>query len=91
LLARVERSLRERNPLLALGLLGELDRDVPGGQLTEERQAARVMAHCALGSESAAKQARDFGKRHPGSAYLPRVEQACGPVALESSSAPKTD
>jgi hypothetical protein len=91
LLARVERSLRERNPLLALGLLGELDRDVPGGQLAEERQAARVMAHCALGSESAARQARDFAKRHAGSAYLPRIEQACSGVAKEQSAAPKTD
>jgi hypothetical protein len=91
LLGRVERSLRERNPLLALGLLGELDREVPGGQLAEERQAARVMAHCALGSESAAKQARDFAKRHAGSAYLPRIEQACGGVATGKSVGSETD
>jgi hypothetical protein len=91
LLVRVERSLREQNPLLALGLLGELDREVPGGQLAEERQAARVMAHCALGSESAAKQAREFGRRHVASAYLPRIEQACARVAQEPSAAPKTD
>lgn len=84
LLARVERSLRDDNPRLALGLLGELDRTVPGGQLTEERQAARAMAHCELGSQTAPKLALAFLETHPTSAYAPRVREACR-AALEKS------
>jgi len=76
-LARVERSLRSENPRLALGLLGELDRLVPDGQLVEERRAGHVVAHCQLGSESAAKLAQDFAARFPSSAYAARIEQAC--------------
>lgn len=87
LLARVERALRDDNPRLALGLLGELERSVPGGQLAEERQAARAMAHCALGSDSAAKLARAFVDAHAASAYVPRVREACG-SALEKKDAP---
>ncbi len=82
LLARVERALRDDNARLALGLLGELDRSVPGGQLTEERQAARAMGHCALGSEAASKLALGFVEAHPASAYVTRVREACR-TALE--------
>jgi len=81
LLARVERSLRDDNPRLALGLLGELEREVPGGQLEEERQAARVIAHCKLGSESAPKLAADFAARYASSAYRDRIRAACGGIA----------
>lgn len=81
LLARVERSLRDDNPRLALGLLGELEREVPGGQLEEERQAARVIAHCKLGSESAPKFAADFAARYASSAYRDRIRAACGGTA----------
>jgi hypothetical protein len=77
LLGRVEHALRDGNPRLALGLLGELDRSVPGGQLGEERSAARVVAHCELGSSSAPELAAEFRASHPASAYLRRVEQAC--------------
>ncbi|HEY3498102.1 MAG TPA: hypothetical protein VGK73_25560 [Polyangiaceae bacterium] len=77
MLARVERSLREDNPRLALGLLGELDRNVPGGQLREEREAARVMAHCALGSETARTRAANFAQSHPASSYLGRIRETC--------------
>jgi len=77
MLARVERALRDENPRFALGLLGEMDRTLPGGQLLEERQAARALAHCQLGSEAAAERAREFAERHPQSAYLSRIRQAC--------------
>ena len=77
LLARVERALRDDNPRLALGLLGELDREVPGGQLREERHAGRVVAHCELGSETAAGLVAEFEARYPASAYRTRVRAAC--------------
>jgi hypothetical protein len=78
LVARVERALRDGNPRLALGLLGELDRTNPGGQLREERDAARVLGRCALATESTPELAQEFAKRYPGSAYLPRIREACG-------------
>ena len=87
LLARVERALRDDNPRLALGLLGELDRTVPGGQLTEERQAARAMGHCELGSQAASKLALGFVEAHPASAYVTRVREACR-AALEKKDEP---
>jgi hypothetical protein len=77
LVARVERALRDGNPRLALGLLGELDRTNPGGQLREERDAARVLGRCALATESTPEVAQEFAKRYPGSAYLPRITEAC--------------
>lgn len=90
LLARVERSLREKNPRLALGLLAELDRQVPGGQLAEERQAGRVVAHCELGSDTAPDLARDFTARYPSSAYLARVRAACRTPSNDQAR-PETD
>lgn len=77
LLARVERALRDGNPRFALGLLGELDRTTPGGQLVEERHAARVIAQCQLGGEVASARARDFTARYPTSAYRSRIRQTC--------------
>lgn len=77
-LRRVETLLRENNPRFALALLDELDKTAPNGKLIEERDAARVVARCALDSaESARRRARDFEKAHPASVYLPRVNQAC--------------
>lgn len=77
LLGRVDRALRDDNPRFALGLLGELDRQVPGGELAQERQAARVIAHCLLGSESAQELAAKFKAQHAASAYRARIDQAC--------------
>jgi hypothetical protein len=78
LMARIERALRSDNPSLALGLLGELERTIPGGQLREEREAARALGRCALASSPTPEIAEAFAKRHPGSAYLPRIAEACG-------------
>ncbi|MGC4087208.1 MAG: hypothetical protein QM756_04750 [Polyangiaceae bacterium] len=77
LLARVERALRDQNPRFALALLGELDREVPGGQLREEREAARVVAHCELESPTAAELSQNFIARHKGSALAARIVRAC--------------
>jgi hypothetical protein len=77
-LRRVERALRTENPRLAIALLGDLDRVVPGGQLAEERLAASVQARCLLGYGSAVALLEDFVKLHPTSAYLKRVRAACG-------------
>lgn len=76
-LRRVERALRDQNPRLALALLGELEREVPQGQLGEERSAAEMMARCALGFGSPPLLAREFSERFPQSAYAPRVRQVC--------------
>lgn len=81
LLARIERALRDHNPRLALGLIGEIDRHVPGGQLTEERTAARAIAHCQLGNDAAPELAREFARRYPKSAYRTRVAETCADVA----------
>ena len=48
-LRNAERALRDGNPGLALAFLQELDRQVPNGQLTEERDAAVTLARCARG------------------------------------------
>jgi hypothetical protein len=80
-LARVERALRDENPRFALGLLGELERTTPGGQLVEERQAARVLAQCQLRTENASQRAREFLARYPASAYRSRVRQLCSEEA----------
>jgi len=77
LLARVERALRDDNPRLALGLLGELERTVPGGQLQEERAAARTMAACELDPDASSAQTSAFTKRYPTSAYLGRIQATC--------------
>ena len=78
LMARIERALRNDNPSLALGLLGELERTIPGGQLREEREAARALGRCALASSATPQVAEAFAKRYPSSAYQPRIAEACG-------------
>lgn len=76
-LRRVDRLLRENNPRFALALLSELDRDVPKGQLTEERRAAFAAATCAVFPDTAKAARRGFEERFPRSVYQGRVDQAC--------------
>jgi hypothetical protein len=77
-LRSVERALRDQRPGLALALLARLDREVPGGRLSEEREATSVIAHCALGDAPLGIDlAADFAEHHPSSVYLERVRQAC--------------
>ncbi|HLK92479.1 MAG TPA: hypothetical protein VKZ18_21465 [Polyangia bacterium] len=78
-LRNAERALRDGNPGLALAFLDELDRQVPRGQLTEERDAAATLARCTRGDHPfGLNLGQDFIGRHPGSVYRSRVEQACG-------------
>ena len=77
-LRNAERALRDGNPGLARAFLGELDRQVPRGQLTEERDAAATLAHCASGDGPfGVDLAEAFTDRYPLSVYRARVEQAC--------------
>lgn len=77
-LRAVERALRDHQPGMALALLRELDRDVPDGQLLEEREATAAIARCATGDVPfGVDLARDFRESHPDSVYLGRVAQGC--------------
>jgi hypothetical protein len=88
-LKRIERALRDQNPRYALGLLGELERTVPGGQLVEERHAAKAMARCqVLGGSQA--MIDDFSKAHPGSAYVTRVTETCRGAEQRNPAPPDT-
>jgi hypothetical protein len=78
LLRRVERALRNGDPALALALLGELDERFPESRLVEERQAAKLMAHCRQGSADAVARAHAFLHDSPASVYRQRVQSACG-------------
>lgn len=79
-----ERALRNREPSNALARLAQLDREVPDGQMMEERAAARAMARC---EERAAKSTPDqaevmqrvleFSQQYPASVYFARVRQTC--------------
>jgi hypothetical protein len=77
LLRRVEKSLRANDPALALALLDELDERFPRTSLGEERLAARVIAHCAVGDGGARLRAESFLSERPGSVYAERVQTAC--------------
>jgi hypothetical protein len=77
-LRNAERALRDGNPGLALAFLQELDRQVPTGQLAEERDAAGTLARCARGDRPfGVNLTAEFSERHPGSVYRARIEQAC--------------
>jgi hypothetical protein len=81
-LAAETRRLREAHGALqagdaqkALALLGE-----QGGQLGEERAAARVLALCQLGRIAESEAARDaFLREHPRSPLAARVRGGCAP------------
>jgi hypothetical protein len=77
-LRNVERALRDRNPGLAAAFLDDLDRQVPGGQMRQERAALRTIARCTAGDQPFGLDlAGEFQAAYPGSAYAARVEQAC--------------
>jgi hypothetical protein len=89
LLRRVEKSLRANDPALALALLDELDERFPRTALGEERLAARVIAHCAVGDGGARLRAESFLRERPGSVYAERVQTACTVSAGASMPAPR--
>jgi len=73
-----ERALRDGRPGLALALLQDLDRQVPHGQLTEEREATATLARCASDDQPFdVNLGEQFTARHPNSVYRARVEQVC--------------
>jgi hypothetical protein len=77
-LRNAERALRDGNPGLALAFLAELDRQVPQGQLTEERDALGTLARCARGDHPIGVDlGGEFIERHPTSVYRARVQQTC--------------
>ena len=62
----------------ALALLDEAATLFPDGRLTQEHQASRILALCALGRKSDASAALErFRQRYRSSAHLGRIERAC--------------
>jgi hypothetical protein len=77
-LRNIERALREKNPGLATAFLDDLDREIPRGQMREERAALRAIAGCTSGDRPfGVDPAEDFTQAFPASAYRARVDQAC--------------
>lgn len=63
---------------LALVRLDEHARRFPEGVLAVEREASRVIALCAAGTDAAARRAADaFLAAHPGSTYARRIRATC--------------
>lgn len=78
LIARAQSALNEGAALSALALLERHRREFPGGALVPEREAARVIALCALGHEAEAKAARvRFERSWSSSPLLARVRASC--------------
>jgi hypothetical protein len=70
-------ALREGRPAVALERMDEHRKAYPNGALSEERDALRVGALCALGRADAQAEARAFLAAHPGSPFVARVREAC--------------
>jgi hypothetical protein len=78
LLQSAQKSLASGHAVRAWELLEDHARRFPAGALTEEREAAFVLAACALGREAEARQRRDaLASRAPSSPLLPRLERSC--------------
>lgn len=77
---QVEAALRARAYNLVLRLLYDLDRDIPEGQLLEERAAAFLLARCGLGLGAPQRMVAEFAEVYPESMYLERIRNACGQV-----------
>ncbi len=76
-LRRVDSALRGGMPLLALGILNDLDRKIPRGALGEERAAARLIARCQNGDGGARSSAVGWLEKNPRSVYATRVQASC--------------
>jgi hypothetical protein len=86
-LQRVDRALRAGMPLLALGILRDLDVKFPQGVFTEERAAARFIARCQNGDADAREGAAGWLAKNRRSVYAARLQAACG---IEPPSEEKT-
>jgi hypothetical protein len=82
LMRRIERSLRNDQPGLALALLAEVEARFPRSALEEERLAASVMAHCGLQDPGHERRAESFLQSRPRSVYRTRVMAACGTAGV---------
>ena len=80
-LRRVDSALRAGMPLLALGILNDLDRKIPRGALGEERAAARLIARCQNGDGGARRSAAVWLERNSRSVYAARVQASCSESA----------
>ncbi|MBN2195213.1 MAG: hypothetical protein JW751_20515 [Polyangiaceae bacterium] len=79
LLREVDRALRQRDPATASRVLDRLDRELPGGKLGEEREAARVLAACLRHPGRKTRgAAAEFLGRHPSTVYSGRIRETCG-------------
>jgi hypothetical protein len=74
-------ALNGGDPARALALLDAQSADFAGGQLREERAAARVLALCKLGrTDGANAEAGRFLRENPRSPLADRVRAACSPA-----------
>jgi outer membrane protein assembly factor BamD (BamD/ComL family) len=82
LLAQAQSKLNEGAAAPALALLDQHRAEFPHGELVPEREAARVLALCALGRTADAKAARRrFERNFSSSPLLARVRAVCGRAA----------
>ena len=89
LLAAVQGELSANKPERALELLDEHERAYSSGALSEERQAARVLALCQAGQrETARYHAIEFLKAAPRSPLVPRIQSSCA-FSAQNPAAPK--
>jgi hypothetical protein len=78
LLRDAHTALRDGDGAGALALLREHARRFPAGALSEERDAARVLALCKVGRVAEARDvASRFLREHPRSPQASRVARAC--------------
>lgn len=84
-LRRARQQLQSGQALTSLLILSELERGA-GELLVEERAATRVLALCAVGQESAAREvAARLEQSSPGSIYSMRLAQSCAGSSQDSS------
>ena len=79
LLGAANAEMQGGNAPRALTLLDDHARRFPLGALTEEREAARILALCAVGRGDESREAKGrFLREHPSSPHVARVRSACG-------------
>jgi hypothetical protein len=84
LLQAAQRALAAHEPDRALTALADHEQRFPAGVLREERQAARVLAYCALGRVDEARAlVRTFAHSSPRSVLIPRLADSCAGSALK--------
>jgi hypothetical protein len=84
LLQAAQRALAAQQPDQALAALGDHERRFPAGVLGEERQAAKILAYCAVGRVDEARAlVRTFAHSSPRSVLIPRLTDSCAGDALK--------